>query len=126
MKLEKKILRSNKSHKQQANTLCNLNDKTSQFFFLLIMRCAYALNSIFKNSSVLTQMDQAKFKFYDSMRNDYRLKNFYCLYMLADVIYEEFQKESAEVDRTLMSTHLFSSLSSLRTMFKVDEYFELE
>jgi len=120
LKIEKKLLRpNNKSHKQQANTVCNLNEKTSQFIFLLIVRCAHALSSFFNTNKLSQGIDQSKLKFYQSIQADYRLKNFFCLYMLTDLIYEELASKSK-------NNHLFTSINSLRCITKVDDYFDLE
>jgi len=88
--------------------------------FLLIIRCAHALSYFLNNNKRQAEgEDQLKLKFYDSIRADYRLKNFFCLYMLADLIYEEFAFKSK-------NNHLFTSINSLRCITKVDDYFDLD
>ncbi len=113
---------------------------SSQYMFLLIMRCSFAFASIFNNkkNNLIQQQE-----FYDSVKDDYRLKNFYCLYSLVELIYDDFLKSSSnkainnesninnkeisqELSNNINSLHLISSLNSLKKLFKIDEYFELE
>ena len=114
---------------KELNTLDNdLNTEKSRFMFLSIMKCSLTLNSLFKNQ----QLESHKVAFYDSIRDDYRLKNFYCLYSLAECVYDDFLKansaNTADSDADIRGQyrHLQTSLNSLKRNFKIDEYFQLE
>lgn len=105
----------------------------------MIVRCSFALNTILKNQFLPfdPQMEDTRMKFFESVREDYRLKNFYCLYMLVDLIYEEFIKESMSlaqvedssnyvISKKSSANHLLSTVNHIKNVFKVDEYFDLE
>ena len=115
----------------RSSTNCDLNERTNRYMFLLIMRCCNALVSVF-NNQFDKQIDDKKLKFYESIKEDYRLKNFYCLYSLADSNYEDYlsknmSKSQLSSGSTSMN-HLYSSFNSLRDLFKsyMDDYFHLE
>lgn len=121
-----------------SSTNCDLNEKTNRYLFILIMRCCNALISVFNrthhscSSSSETSLDEKKAKFYESIRDDYRLKNFYCLYTLVDLNYDEFLSKSKSLAQLKTSkhelNHMYSSLNSLRNLFKtyMDDYFDLD
>lgn len=58
--------------------------------------------------------------FLDSIKNDYRLINFSCLYKLAELTLDHHHQNSN------LYTHFSHSLSSIRALLKtfIDEYFE--
>jgi hypothetical protein len=94
------------------------NENRNQVNFLLMIKCLNILVSLFKssNQSYLNQMQtrmqqqsiqplqyklqahleyinalkQQKIKFYDSFKDDYRLKNFACLYTLCESNFDQF------------------------------------
>jgi hypothetical protein len=135
-----------------SSKVCKLNEKTNRFMFLLIIRCFNALVNLFtfetKNnkqdidntSAHAADTDEQRIKFYKSIKDDYRLKNFCCLYSLTDMQYEYFIKKNL----TKMSlitpddykqnasryepNYLYSSLESLRHLFnsQIDKYFDLD
>ena len=127
------------------SSVCDLNKKTNRFMFLLIMRCCNSLVNLFdkKESATLEkskeenrQFEEQKIRFYKSIKDDYRLKNFYCLFSLADKSYEHFILKNfsqTTIDdksskASTATSSLLKSLNSLRSLFKVylDDYFDLD
>jgi hypothetical protein len=140
-----------------SSKVCKLNEKTNRFMFLLIIRCFNALVNLFTfemkdnkqdidttstaaaAANTTADIDEQRIKFYKSIKDDYRLKNFSCLYSLADMQYEYFVKKNL----TKMSltpddykqnasryepNYLYSSLESLRHLVnsQIDKYFDLD
>ena len=130
VKTEPKEVNQQQNSLLELKTIGNdLNSEKSRFMFLSIMKCSFTLNSLFKNK----QLEPHKLAFYDSIRDDYRLKNFYCLYSFAEVVYDDFVKantanaaESADDDIKGQCNHLQTTLNWLKKNFKIDEYFQLE
>ena len=118
------------------------NVDNNQFIFSLIIRCCNSLVTLFEwVSGKNGQVDPLRMKFFETFRDDYRLKNFYCLFQLAELNYDELlakakhlnDAEKNNLNSSSMSEpshtyHLLPSLNSLRSLFKnhVDDYFSLD
>ncbi len=136
--LEEKNLTKSKMR----GSVCDMNEKTNRLTFLLIMRCCNSLVNLFdKEGSVQEkikednrQFEGQKIRFYRSIKDDYRLKNLYCLYSLAEKSYENYilknfsQTTIEETPKASSSSNMFKSLNSIRPLFKtyMDEYFDLD
>ena len=78
--MEKNSLISSDKLKKQ---LSLVTDESNKFTYLLIMRFIHAFLTLFNQKSKKDPLTS-------SILADYRLKNFFCLFKLADLSYEEF------------------------------------
>jgi hypothetical protein len=126
-----------------------IEEKSNRFMYLLVMRYSHAFMSLFNdiNSSTKKEQDEfgkQKLKLFESIEDDYRLKNFFCLFKLADSNYEDYiellklkseNKEGAcglgdldtlDTTKTGLFNHLFTSLNTQKNLFKsyIENYFE--
>lgn len=137
--------------------LLNETENSGQLMYLLILISFNAFIALFNSDKynksspgiVKDQLDSElikkqleykdkKLSYLDSIRNDYRLKNFFCLYKFAELNYDESglgrenEDEKMETNLSLTSDtirvldHLKYSLDSLKSLFKmyIDDYFD--
>lgn len=126
-----------------------IEEKSNRFMYLLIMRYSHAFMSLFNNVNLSNKKEENEFakqklKLFESIKDDYRLKNFFCLFKLADSNYEDYiellklkseTKEGAcgvgdldapDTTKTGLFNHLFTSLNTQKNLFKsyIENYFE--
>jgi hypothetical protein len=116
----------------------NSKEESDKFAYLLIMQFMHLFLTLFNNKS----KEKSK---KDSILDDYRLKNFFCLFKLADLSYEEFfeyskltnnthehlfgfdldEDKQCDTQQTGLFNHLFTSLDAQRSLLKtyIENYF---
>lgn len=125
----------------------NEDDGVNCSIHLLVVSCFNAFITLFNSDKIVvplgenintgedseliriySNLKKKKINHFESIKNDYRLINFFCLYKLAELNFDEAcskKSENSETEDDLFG-HFSSSLNSLKTSFKAysDECFE--
>ncbi len=107
---------SNKEHQISRWSLHQNNEITNRFMYLLIVKSCNIFLTLLNNRSA----KDTRQKFYKSMRDDYRLRNFFCLYSLIESDLDDAEASSANDlgHFWLAFNHLKSSVISFRNFLK--------